>query len=75
MPGIPLDNRTPNLKNGARIRLRTPDGREIDTNITSFEFIRYANRPEHINFPISLPEGIASRDLPAGTEVFLLDET
>ena len=75
LPGLSRDEGAPNLRKGAHIRLRTPGGAETDTYINDLEFIRYAVIPEKRCVPISLPKEIEKSNVPAGTDVFLLDET
>jgi hypothetical protein len=74
VPGLPTEPGSPNVPRGARIRLRTPDGREIDTVIKAIEMISYRKRPEKICVPILLPKDITKEDVPVGTEVLLLEE-
>jgi len=73
-PGLPIDAGSPNLRKGARIRLRTPAGTETDTFIKDLEMISYRHRPEKISIPILLPKDITKKDVPVGTEVFLIEE-
>jgi hypothetical protein len=74
VPGLPTEPGSPNVRNGARIRLRTPDGRETDTFIKAIEMISYRKKPEKICVPILLPQDITKEDVPVGTEVLLLEE-
>jgi hypothetical protein len=73
VPGLPTDPGSPNLRKGARIRLRTPTGAETDTFIKELEMISYRQRPEKICIPILLPKDIAKEDVPVGTEVLLIE--
>lgn len=74
LPGISGEPGAPNLRKGAHILLRTPSGAETDTYINDLEFIRYTRPPEKRCVPISLPKEIEKRNVPAGTDVLLLDE-
>jgi hypothetical protein len=74
IPGLPTEPGSPNVKRGARIRLRTPAGGVIDTSVRAIEMISYLKRPEKICMPILLPDGIAKDDVPVGTEVLLLED-
>jgi hypothetical protein len=75
VPGFPCEPGDPNVNRGARIRLRTPTGREIDTFVKEIEMISYRKRPEKIAAPVLLPHDITKDDVPVGTEVLLLEET
>ncbi len=74
VPGLPTDTGSPNLRKGARIRLRTPTGSETDTFIKELEMISYRQRTEKICIPVLLPKGIAKEDVPVGPEVLLIEE-
>jgi len=74
VPGIPCEPGFPSVDRGARIRLRTPTGREIDTFIRELEMIRYQKPPEKIAAAVLLPHDITKEDVPIGTEVLLMDE-
>ena len=73
VPGLSCEPGAPIVARGARIRLRTPSGREFDTFIESIEHIRYAKMPEKITAPICLPRELTKNDVPVGTEVLLLE--
>jgi hypothetical protein len=60
---------------GARIRLRTPTSKEIDTCVENLEAIGFGKPPRKIACPFLLPNNITVDDVPAGTEVLLLEET
>jgi hypothetical protein len=75
VPGLPTEPGAPIVRTGARIRLRTPVGREIDTTVKAIELINYRKRPEKICIPVLLPSDVTKNDVPIGTEVFLLEET
>lgn len=74
LPGLPTEPASPNVRRGAPIRLRRPDGRETDTVIRGLEMISYRKMPEKICIPVLLPEDITNEDVPVGTEVLLLEE-
>ena len=74
VPGLPTEPGSPDVVRGALIRLRRPDGREIDTCIKEIEMISYRKRPEKICIPILLPKDVTKEDVPVGTEVFLIEE-
>ncbi len=74
VPGLPTEPGSPNVVRGARIRLRTPEGKETDTLIKELELISYRKRPEKICIPILLPSDITKDDVPIGTEVILLEQ-
>ena len=74
VPGLSTEPNSPNVKEGARIRLQTPSGRVINTSISAIEHIRYSKRPEKICLPILLPDGLTKDDVPIGTEVILLED-
>ena len=74
VPGLPTEPGSPVVRKDSRIRLRTPDGREIDTTVRAIEMISYRKRPERICLPILLPSDIAKSDVPVGTEVILLED-
>src|SRR5207302_1237007 len=62
VPGLPTEPGSPNVSRGARIRLRTPEGKETDTLIVGLEMISYRKRPEKICIPILLPNDITKDD-------------
>ena len=72
-PGVPTEPGVPDVSRGDRIRLRKPNGKEIDTFIKEIEMICYRKRPEKICIPILLPKDFTKDDIPVGTEVFLLE--
>ena len=74
VPGLSGEPGAPNIRRGARIRLRTPGGGEFDTFIKDIEMISIRPRPEKLTFPISLPRSVTKDDVPVGTEVLLLPE-
>lgn len=74
VPGLSTEPGSTNVKQAARIRLKTPTGKVIDTSVRAIEMILYRNRPEKICIPISLPDGITKNDVPIGTEVILLGD-
>jgi len=74
VPGLPTGPGSPNVPAGARIRLRTPDGRETDTFIKALEMISYRKMPEKICIPVLLPKDITKEDVPVGTEVLLQEQ-
>ena len=74
VPGLPNEPGSPNVPQGARIRLRRPDGRETDTVIKAMEMISHRKSPENIGIPILLSKDITKDDVPVGTEVLLLEE-
>jgi hypothetical protein len=75
IPGVSCEPGDPVVRLGHRIRLRTPSGAELDTTVRGIEHIRYAKMPEKITFPVLLPENLTKDDIPAGTEVLLLEES
>jgi hypothetical protein len=75
VPGLSCEPGAPNINRGARIRLRTPSGREFDTFIKDIEMITYRKVPEKITAPICLPRDITKDDVPVGTDVLLLEES
>ena len=54
VPGLSTELGSPRLRIGVRIRLRTPDGREVDTAIRDLPEIRYAKMPQKITLPVLL---------------------
>jgi len=74
VPGLSTEPGAPAIGRNSRIRLRTPSGVEIDSFIKEIEMITYRKRPEKITVPVLLPNDISKEQVPAGTEVFLLDE-
>jgi len=74
IPGLPCEPGDPIVKRGARIRLRTPVGSELDTFVKEIEMIGYRKKPEKIAAPILLPRDISKDDVPVGTEVLLVEE-
>ena len=74
VPGVSTDSSITGLRQGTRIRLRTPSGKEIDTFIKDLEMITHRQEePAKIAAPVLLPKDIAKEDVPVGTEVLLLD--
>ena len=73
VPGLSTEQDSPSVPKGARIRLRTPAGKETDTFIKELEMISYRNKPEKICIPILLPKDITKEDVPVGTEVLLIE--
>ncbi len=74
VPGLSGEPGSPCIRRGARIRLRTPSGREFDTFIKDIEMISIRPRPEKLTLPISLPRSVTKDHVPVGTEVLLLPE-
>jgi hypothetical protein len=74
VPGIPTEPDSPIVPKGARLRLRTPEGKETDTFIKELAMISYRKKPEKICIPILLPKDITKEDIPVGTEVLLIEE-
>ena len=74
VPGLRTEPGSPNLSKGARIRLRTPEGKETDTFIEELEMISYRKRPEKIYIPVLLPRDITKDDVPVGTDALWLEE-
>jgi hypothetical protein len=74
VPGLPCEPGDPIVKRGACIRLRTPEGQELDTFVKEIEMITYRKHPEKITAPILLPHEIGKDHVPVGTEVFLTEE-
>jgi len=62
------------LSKGARIRLRTPEGKETDTFIEELEMISCRKRPDTIYIPLLLPRDITKDDVPVGTDALRLEE-
>lgn len=73
VPGLPTEPGSPNVRKGARIRLRTPEGKETDTFIKELEMISFRKRPERICIPVLLPKDITKEDVPVGTAVLLIE--
>lgn len=73
VPGVSTEPGAPHVKIGTSIRLRTPDGNVIDTQIRGIEMINYRKKPEKITAPILLPRAVKKENVPVGTEVFLLE--
>jgi hypothetical protein len=74
VPGLSTESGAPSLRIGARIRLHTPEGREIDTSIKDFAMISYQTMPEKLTVPVLLPKDLSKDDVPVGTDVLLLEE-
>ncbi|MDR7070850.1 hypothetical protein J2X02_003721 [Pseudoxanthomonas japonensis] len=80
-PGIPSDQKLPSVRIGTSVRLVTPDGKSIDTEVAGVEMINYGRRPppDNPSVPIALPSSISKVQVSAGTKVFLIaaatDET
>jgi hypothetical protein len=72
-PGLSTKPGALPLRRGARIRLRTPEGREIDTFIKDLPMITYRKMPEKTTAPVLLPGNLTKDDVPVGTEVLSLD--
>ena len=75
VPGIPDRQDLPTIRIGSRIRLVSPDGQCIDTEIAGVEMVNYGRRPvpTTIYVPISLPSSISKQQVPSGTKVYLID--
>jgi hypothetical protein len=72
-PGILATS--PRVHVGDAIRLVRPDGSECLTRLQGVEMLNYGRRPrpaESMPIPISLEKPIAKRDVPPGTQVFLV---
>jgi len=54
-----------------RIQFRTPDGRVIETYVNAVELARSAEGTE---LAIRLPSGFSKEDVPAGTEIWLVQQ-
>jgi hypothetical protein len=54
------------------IQLRTPDGRVLDTHIAALEFLKPQDGGA-CRTAIMLPRDLVKRDVPSGTEVWLLE--
>ena len=74
IPGLPTKPGSPELSRGARIKLRTPAGKETETFIKELVMISYRKRPEKICIPILLPKDVTKEEVPVGTEVLLIEE-
>jgi hypothetical protein len=74
VPGLPTEPGSPVVRQDSRIRLQTPDGKEIDPAVRATELISYRHRPVNVCLPILLPSDIAKSDVPVGTDVILLEE-
>jgi hypothetical protein len=74
VPGLPTEPGSPNVQRDAKIRLKTPSGKFIDTTIRAIEMVTYRKRPEKMCLPILLPDGIGKDDVPIGTEVILFED-
>lgn len=72
VPGVSRDG--PSVGTGDPIRLRTPNGKETDTEIRALEMVNYLKPPEHITAPVLLPPELKADHVPIGTEVYLLDK-
>ncbi len=70
VPGVPyalgLD-----VKSGEPLLIRTPDGKQVRTNIADFEMINCGRPMAHA--PFSLPRSVEKSSLPVGSTVYLLD--
>ena len=75
VPGIPEKQGLPTVRIGSRIRLTTPDGQCIDTEIAGVDMVNYGRRPipDPICVPIALPGCIDKQQIPSGTKVYLID--
>jgi len=74
---IALDSDTwvPNAKirNKDKIQLRTPDGRILDTEIASIEFL--CGPKVHCKTAVLLPANISKEQVPQETEIWLMRES
>jgi hypothetical protein len=59
------------IRVGDRIQLLTPEGRVFDTQINAVEI---ACGPAGYSATIGLPPGLSRSDVPAGTEIWLVDK-
>ena len=73
VPGLSAEAGSPVVRVGARIRLRTPDGRIIDSHVCGIEMINYLRTPEQRTAPVLLPAALSRDDVPVGTRVFLVE--
>lgn len=73
VPGLSTEPESPGLRFGARIRLQTPEGREIDTFIRDLPMISRRKMPDTITAPVLLAGNLTKDDVPIGTKVFLLE--
>lgn len=63
------------IRNRDKIQLRTPDGRIFDTEIASIEFLsRPRLQRNRDNTGVVLPASIKVDQIPAGTEIWLLQD-
>ncbi len=71
VPG-PAETAVQTMRIGDAIRLLTPDGRAIDTQIRGIEMLSRHPRPQVITFPILLPKDVTKEQVPIGTRVMYL---
>jgi hypothetical protein len=69
VPGIPRSLVAP-PGIGARILVRTPNGREFETTIASVAMINRGRPMDHV--PFSVPRSIRKEDLPIGSSILYL---
>ena len=58
------------IRNADRIQLRTPDGRTLDTEITSIEFL--SGSKVHSDVAILLPRNVSKDQVPPESEIWLM---
>lgn len=71
-PGASTEPGSPIVKVGDPLRLKTPDGRVIDTRVLGIEMLNFRRIPVRITAPILLPPELSAEDVPSGTEVYLM---
>lgn len=71
VPAVPDPNLGWRIKLGMPLQLRTPTGHFIDTRIAGVEILCGPKVKDRIAF--LLPTDIARQDVPAGTEIWLLE--
>jgi hypothetical protein len=73
VPGIPIGAGLPEVRIGAPLTLRRPDGSALDTTLRGVEFLNYGTRPppRPRTAPILVDRPVTKHDVPAGTRVML----
>lgn len=72
-PGVSAKTGAPTVHIGSRIRLKAPDGAQVDTYVRGMERVRQFQSPSEVTIPIVLPKEIAHEQVPVGTLVYLLE--
>jgi hypothetical protein len=72
-PGAPCEADSPIIREGNELRLLTPEGLSIRTQVKAIELLNCGPRkPRNIAAPILLPKNITKEQVSPGTMVYLV---